>query len=76
MVCAHDETGYGPTNALTAGKRDDGGMIGYGLRLERQYRSAVRMPASPSLALISGGRATMTFSVWAHLNDGAQIRPA
>jgi biopolymer transport protein ExbB len=61
----HDETGYG-NNALTAGKRDDGGMIGHGLRLNGT--DPVRLPASPSLAIPAGQG--MTFSVWVRPNDG------
>jgi biopolymer transport protein ExbB len=60
----HDETGYG-NNALTAGKRDDGGMIGYGLRLDGTTR--VQIPASPSLAIPAGQ--AMTFSMWVRPND-------
>jgi biopolymer transport protein ExbB len=61
----HDATGYG-NNALTAGKRDDGGMIGYGLRLDGT--TPVQIPASPSLKLTAGQ--PTTWSVWARLNDG------
>ena len=61
----HDETGYG-NNALTAGKRDDGGMIGYGLRLDGT--APVQIPASPSLAIAAGQ--PMTWSIWARPNDG------
>jgi biopolymer transport protein ExbB len=61
----HDSTGYG-NNALTAGKRDDGGMIGYGLRLDGT--NSVQIPASPSLAITANE--PMTWSVWARPNDG------
>jgi biopolymer transport protein ExbB len=61
----HDETGYG-NNALTAGKRDDGGMIGYGMRLDGT--TSVQIPASPSLTIAAGQ--PMTWSVWARPNDG------
>jgi len=61
----HDETGYG-NNALTAGKRDDGGMIGYGLRLDG--KTSIQIPASPSLTVPAGQ--AMTFSIWARPNDG------
>ncbi|HVC59316.1 MAG TPA: DUF2341 domain-containing protein [Acetobacteraceae bacterium] len=61
----HDSTGYG-NNALTAGKRDDGGMIGYGLRLDG--KAPVQIPASPSLAIAAG--ATMTWSLWVRPDDG------
>jgi biopolymer transport protein ExbB len=61
----HDETGYA-NNALTAGKRDDGGMIGRGLRLDGTTR--VQIPASPSLAIAAGQ--TLTWSIWARPNDG------
>jgi biopolymer transport protein ExbB len=61
----HDATGYG-NNALTAGKRDDGGMIGYGLRLDGT--TPVQIPASPSLAIAAGQ--AKTWSIWARPNDG------
>ena len=61
----HDATGYA-NNALTAGKRDDGGMIGYGLRLDGT--TPVQIPASPSLTIAAGQ--PMTWSIWARLNDG------
>jgi biopolymer transport protein ExbB len=61
----HDETGYG-NNALTAGKRDDGGMVGYGLRLDGS--TPVQIPASPSLAIAAAQ--AMTWSIWARPNDG------
>jgi biopolymer transport protein ExbB len=61
----HDATGYG-NNALTAGRRDDGGMIGYGMRLDGA--TAVQIPASPSLAITAAQ--AMTWSVWARPNDG------
>ena len=61
----HDETGYG-NNALTAGKRDDGGMIGYGLRLDGA--TPVQIAASPSLAITAAE--AMTWSIWARPNDG------
>jgi biopolymer transport protein ExbB len=63
----HDATGYG-NNALTAGKRDDGGMIGHGLRLDGS--TAVQIPASPSLAMTAGE--PMTWSIWARPNDGVK----
>ncbi len=63
----HDSTGYG-NNALTAGKRDDGGMVGYGLRLDGT--APVQIPASPSLTIAQG--AAMTFSAWTRLNDGVK----
>jgi biopolymer transport protein ExbB len=61
----HDTTGYG-NNALTGGKRDDGGMIGYGLRLDG--KSPVQIPASTSLAIAAG--AAMTWSLWVRPDDG------
>jgi biopolymer transport protein ExbB len=63
----HDATGYG-NNALTAGKRDDGGMIGYGLRLDGT--TPIRIAASPSLAIPAGQ--AMTWSMWVHPNDGVR----
>jgi biopolymer transport protein ExbB len=60
----HDQTGYG-NNALTGGKRDDGGMIGYGLRSDA---SAVQIPASPSLAIAAGQ--PLTWSLWVRPDDG------
>lgn len=62
----HDTTGYG-NNALTAGKRDDGGMIGHGLRLDGS--AAVQIPASPSLATAAGD--AMTYSMWVRPAEGA-----
>jgi len=61
----HDETGYG-NNALTAARRDDGGMAGYGLRLDGAAR--VQIPASPSLAIPAAQ--ALTWSIWARPNDG------
>ncbi len=61
----HDSTGYG-NNALTAGKRDDGGMVGYGLRLDGT--APVQIPASPSLAVTAGE--AMTWSIWERPADG------
>lgn len=63
----HDSTGYG-NNALTPGKRDDGGMIGYGLRLDG--KAPVQIPASPSLAIAAG--APMTWSLWVRPDDGVK----
>jgi biopolymer transport protein ExbB len=59
-----DATGYG-NNALTAGKRDDGGMIGYGIRLDGS--TPIRIPPSASLPIAAGQ--AMTFSLWARAND-------
>ena len=61
----HDSTGYG-NNALTGGKRDDGGMIGYGLRLDG--KAPVEIPASSSLAVAAG--AAVTWSLWVRPDDG------
>jgi biopolymer transport protein ExbB len=61
----HDITGYA-NNALTGGKRDDGGMIGYGLRLDD--KAPVQIPASSSLASAAG--AAMTWSLWVRPDDG------
>ena len=60
----HDTTGYA-NNAQTAGKRDDGGMIGFGLKLDG--RSPIRIPASPSLAVQAGQ--AMTWSLWVRAAD-------
>jgi len=59
-----DATGYG-NNALTAGKRDDGGMIGYGVRLDGN--TPIRIPASASLPVAAGQ--AMTFSLWARATE-------
>jgi len=61
-----DATGYG-NNALTAGKRDDGGMIGYGIRLDGS--TPIRIPASASLPIAAGQ--AMTFSLWARATETA-----
>ena len=61
----HDSTGYG-NNALTGGKRDDGGMIGFGLRLDG--KTPVQIPASSSLGIAAG--ASMTWSLWVRPDDG------
>jgi biopolymer transport protein ExbB len=63
----HDSTGYG-NNALTAGRRDDGGMIGLGLKLDGT--APVRLPASPSLALAE--KQPWTWSLWVHPADPAR----
>jgi biopolymer transport protein ExbB len=54
-----DATGYG-NNALTPGKRDPGGMIGAGVRLDGS--APIRLPQSPSLAIAAGQ--AMTISLW------------
>jgi len=59
-----DTTGYG-NNALTAGKRDEGGMIGYGLRLDGT--APIRMPQSPTLAITAGQ--PLTWSMWVRPKD-------
>jgi biopolymer transport protein ExbB len=55
-----DVTGYG-NNALTPAKRDEGGMIGFGGRLDG--RAPVRIPNAPSLAIAPGQ--ALTWSLWA-----------
>jgi biopolymer transport protein ExbB len=59
----HDATGYG-NNALTPGKRDAAGLIGYGVRLDG--KSPIHLPQSPSLALAAGQAAT--WSMWVKLD--------
>ncbi len=54
-----DATGYA-NNAQTAGRRDEGGMIGFGLRLDG--KSPIRIPASPSMTIPAGQ--AMTWSMW------------
>jgi biopolymer transport protein ExbB len=59
----HDATGYG-NNALTPGKRDAAGLIGYGVRLDG--KAPIHLPPSPSLALAAGQAAT--WSMWVKLD--------
>jgi biopolymer transport protein ExbB len=54
-----DATGYG-NNALTAGKRDSGGIVGTGLRLDGT--APIRLPQTPSLAIAAAQQ--MTWSLW------------
>ncbi|WP_216856057.1 DUF2341 domain-containing protein [Acidisphaera sp. S103] len=61
-----DATGYG-NNALTAGKRDNAALIGYGVRLDGT--APIRLPTSPSLAIAAGQ--TLTWSLWVHPDAGA-----
>jgi biopolymer transport protein ExbB len=51
-----DATANG-NNALTPGSRDEAGLIGYGLKLDR---APVRIAKSPSLAITAGQGATWT----------------
>jgi biopolymer transport protein ExbB len=62
-----DATGYG-NNALTPGKRDPGGMIGYGVKLDGT--APIRLPQSPSLAIAAGQ--AMTWSLWARPDKDAR----
>jgi biopolymer transport protein ExbB len=59
----HDATGYG-NNALTPGKRDAAGLVGYGVRLDG--KAPIHLPQSPSLALAAGQAAT--WSMWVKLD--------
>ncbi len=61
----HDATGYG-NNALTAGKRDNAGIVGPAVHLDGQ--TLVRLPQSSSLALAAGQAAT--WSMWVKLDQG------
>jgi biopolymer transport protein ExbB len=62
-----DSTSYA-NNALTGGKRDDGGMIGLGLKLDGT--APVRIPASLSLAFAANQ--ALTWSLWVHPADVAK----
>jgi len=59
-----DSSAFG-NNALTPGRRDASGLIGFGLRFDGTQ--TVQIAASPTLTLSSGGSAT--FSIWARPND-------
>ena len=56
---AYDSTGNG-NNTLSAGSPTDGALIGSGMRLDG--KSAIAVPASPSLSVAAGG--DFTWSAW------------
>ncbi len=62
-----DATGYG-NNALTAGKRDEGGMVGFGIKLDGT--APIRVAVSPSLVIPAGQ--PMTWSMWVNPGKDAQ----
>ncbi len=61
----HDSTGFNNT-ALTAGKRDEGGIIGFGLKTDAAT-PPIKLPASPSLAIEAGK--PFTWQMWVKPKD-------
>lgn len=55
-----DSTGFG-SNALTPGTRDEAGLVGFGLRLDRD-KPPMRIAKSPSLAIADAQQ--LTVSMW------------
>lgn len=64
---AKDATGYG-NNALTAYKRDEAGIIGFGARLDGT--APIKLAPSPSLAVAAGG--AYTWQAWIKPGAAAQ----